>query len=238
MMRRILLAVSGFSLALAFSLGWNPGVWAQDKDDLARAKLAAIEKRLADLRKQIEVLRRQEETLLQEREQVKDLIKRMADLVPPATDHQIEAELKALQGAWALVGYEREGHRLSPEEFAKEFPNEGAKLGLQIEGAKLILGTGEGRKEFAYRRAGRAKEWTWQLRPAQTPKAFDISTVETGLYVAGTWTFEGGYRLKGERLEVCGVFTLLNEERPTDFSTKPGSWRRLLLYERVKSPAK
>jgi uncharacterized protein (TIGR03067 family) len=230
--------MSGCCLVLAFCFGSNPDAPAQDRDDLARVRLAAIEKQLAGVRQQIEALRRQEEALLREKEHIQDLIERKVDLVPPATERQVEQEWKALQGTWVLVGYEREGHRLSKEEFAKEFAEDGDKLRLRIEGDKLTLGTGEGRKEFAYRRQGPPKEWTWQLRPGQTPKAFDISSLETGLYVAGTWTFEGIYRVKGDRLEVCGVFTLLNEEQPTDFSTRPDSWRRLLIYERVKPPAR
>jgi uncharacterized protein (TIGR03067 family) len=191
-----------------------------------KADLASLERRIAEL----------ETKLAQMTEELQSLRKELKALkAKSGGGDAVAEELKALQGAWILIAYEGEGKRRDRKTFAKELGKEPPPL--HIEGGKLTFGEGEDRAEFLLRRGEKPKDFTYHLDPTKEPKEFDL-TEPQGFFLSGaTYTMKGIYRLKGDRLEVCVVVTS-QEKRPKDFTTEENSWRRLLIYERVKAPAR
>jgi uncharacterized protein (TIGR03067 family) len=125
-----------------------------------------------------------------------------------------------------------------PAAVAGEFEKWARKLALHVEGEKLVFGEGEGRTQFTLRRRGKPRDGTVWLDPVTKPKRFDITFGSRGGLFGGSMTFEGIYRLKGDRLEVCCVLTP-QETRPTTFTTRPAQeWRWIVVYRRAKSPAR
>jgi uncharacterized protein (TIGR03067 family) len=154
---------------------------------------------------------------------------------PPAGD-AVQRDLQAAQGTWELVRYESQGKVWGPEGIARDFQGRGRELLLRIEGDKLFVGEGKGRETYRLRRGGRPRDQTFWLDPTQAPKRCDIS-FDCGFLSRGTATFEGIYRLRGDRLEIC--LGHHPEARPGRFSAGPDhEWLWLLVYRRVPPPAK
>jgi uncharacterized protein (TIGR03067 family) len=161
------------------------------------------------------------------------------DVPQSRAEQALQRDVKALQGAWALVAYEHEGKRYVPAEVAGDFEEFARRVALRIKGEKLLLGKSDGRNEFILRRSGKSRDKTVWLEPVSKPKRFDISFGQSGgVFGVGLLTFTGIYRLRGEQLEVC--CTLQDQEpRPKTFAApKDHEWRWLLIYRRVKSPGK
>ena len=160
----------------------------------------------------------------------------MAMLVPTAlaqTDDAVKKELRALQGTWTLVVFENDRQRLDQKGIEKEFEKTATLLLLHIEGDKLRMGKGENAQSFTLRKGGKPKEGTYHVNPSVSPSRVSISTGSEGGLFGGVTTFEGIYRHRGDRLEICVVWAD-RAELPTDFSMKPGaSWRWLLVFERM-----
>lgn len=153
---------------------------------------------------------------------------------PPAGD-ALKRDLQAAQGTWKLVRYERHGKVWDREGIARDFKDQGRELQLRIEGDKLFLG--EEQKPLRLQRGDQPQDHTFWLDPTTTPKRCDISSSDWGFLSRGTSTYEGIYRFRGNRLEICLAHH--PEPRPKRFGASPDhEWLWLLVYQRVTPPAK
>jgi uncharacterized protein (TIGR03067 family) len=125
---------------------------------------------------------------------------------PPSTEIALTDQEK-LQGTWVLTALEREG---------KVVPK--AKLGnLHI---KLIFNGDSVTFEYPdHKELG-----TYQLDATTNSKTIDV--------VMELDTSKGIYRLEGDSLKICGVPN--GEERPAEFTTKPGTKQVLFVLKRQK----
>jgi uncharacterized protein (TIGR03067 family) len=123
-----------------------------------------------------------------------------------------------------------------PEGIAREFEGRGRGLLLRFEGDRLFVGEDKDQKPCRLRRGGPPQDHTFWLDPTKTPRSFDISIgSDWGFLSRGTATYEGIYRLQGDRLEIC--FAHHPELRPTRFRAGPDhEWLWLLVYRRVPPP--
>jgi uncharacterized protein (TIGR03067 family) len=154
----------------------------------------------------------------------------------------IQQELKPLQGTWSLESYEYEGKRLSRKAAIKEiFGGEEDRVpDLRIEGDKIICGSKNHSTEYTLLVGGTPKKDTYSFDPKKSPKTVDIHMTGFGfLSGGGVSTIRGIYRIKGDRLELCcRPISRSEEERPKDFTTDDNDSDRLVIYKRVKGPAK
>jgi uncharacterized protein (TIGR03067 family) len=149
----------------------------------------------------------------------------------------VAEELKALQGTWSLVGYEKEGKRQDRESLEEDWGKDLANYVFRVEGEKVFLGVGEGLEEFKRVRRRAREVGTYWLDPTAKPKAFDICLAGDGL-ISKRWPAEGIYRLRGDRLELCVTGLPDHEPRPTEFKTVRKNWTVLYVFERVKKAEK
>jgi uncharacterized protein (TIGR03067 family) len=156
---------------------------------------------------------------------------------PPVSD-AAKRDLQAIQGTWELVRYERQGKVWARKAIAREFKDKGRELLLRFEGNKLFVGEDKNEKPCLLRRGGPPQDHSFWLDPTKTPSQCDISFgSDWGFLSRGTATYEGIYRLQGDRLEICVAHH--PETRPTQFLTgQDHEWRWLLVYRRVPRPAK
>ena len=156
---------------------------------------------------------------------------------PPADD-PIQRDLKAVQGTWELVRYERQGKTWGRKGIARDFKEKGRELLLRFEGEKLLVGEGKDQESARLRRGERLQDHTFWLDPTKTPKHFNINIwSDWGFGARGTLHFEGIYRLQGDRLEICVAHH--PNARPTEFRVdKDHEWQWLLVYRRVPPPPK
>jgi uncharacterized protein (TIGR03067 family) len=120
-------------------------------------------------------------------------------------------DLAQFQGNWTLVSVERDGKK-TPEEDAK-------KLKLTIQGNKFVL-----RKDSVV-----ISEGTMTLDPTKRPKEVD-ERITTGPNKGKV--FPAIYEIDDQQHRVC--FAVAGKERPTDFSSTPGSGRLLQVWRREK----
>jgi uncharacterized protein (TIGR03067 family) len=132
-----------------------------------------------------------------------------AGYAPQSDD--VKKELARLEGTWHLVGREVDGKKATPEEVKKVDATliiKGDKLTYQSQGAEI-----------------------WQaaikIDPTKTPHTIDATHLSGPLKGK---TGQAIYKLDGGRLTVCFSYT----KRPTDFNTKEGSDRVLVVYQREK----
>jgi uncharacterized protein (TIGR03067 family) len=127
-----------------------------------------------------------------------------------ATAGDATDDLKAFQGTWDLVSFEREGKEVKPQNDTKAI----------ITGHKTIIKVGD--KVIA---AG-----TFKLDPGKKPKAVDLT------YTAGPdkgKTFKGIYQFDGDQVKFCRPGSP-DDDRPTEFKTKVGSRAFVSVYKRAK----
>ncbi|HWO02292.1 MAG TPA: TIGR03067 domain-containing protein [Blastocatellia bacterium] len=127
------------------------------------------------------------------------------------TQEDVSAELKKLQGTWRLVDEFDDGIRTPAGEAGKD------KLIFEV--------TGKWKVESDGKVVG---EGTATLDPTKRPKTIDY--VLTVGAAAGT-KFVAIYELDGDSFRHCGV---LKGNRPTEFSSKPGSGQILTMFRREK----
>jgi uncharacterized protein (TIGR03067 family) len=128
-----------------------------------------------------------------------------------AQTDDVKKELARLQGTWHLVGREFDGKKATPEEVKK------------IDATLIIKDD-----KITYRSQG---EEVWQatlkLDPTKTPRMIEATHLSGPLKGK---TGQAIYKLDGDRLTVCFSYT----KRPTDFHTKEGTDRVLVVYQREK----
>jgi len=115
-----------------------------------------------------------------------------------------------LQGSWEVVSLITEGKGVPPR---------------SIKGAQLIF------KGDHYEMKGGEEEFrgTFKLDESKTPRHIDTTYVDTENKEKGRAL--GIYELKGNRLRIAWT---QNKERPTTFTSKPGSGVRVILVKRSK----
>jgi len=128
-----------------------------------------------------------------------------------ATDDAAKKDLAKFQGGWILISAERDGKK-TPQEEAK-------KLTLAIQGNQFVL-----RKDSVVISEGRLT-----LDATKTPKEIDES-ITTGPNKGKT--FLAIYEIDDEHHKIC--FAAAGKERPTAFSSTPGSGNLLQVWKREK----
>ena len=129
-----------------------------------------------------------------------------------ANGEAVAKDLQAFKGTWRLSSKEEDGKKFSEEEI------------------KDIIGTGDGLGNFSVRRGDKViGEATVKLDPTKKPKRIDVSFTE-GKHKGQTLL--GIYEIEDDAFRVC--IARPGDERPTEFSTKAGSGRTLIVYKREK----
>lgn len=126
-------------------------------------------------------------------------------------DDAAKKDLEKFQGNWNLISAERDGKKTPPED-AK-------KITLTIQGNKFIL-----RKEAVV-----ISEGKMTLDPTKKPKEID-ETITTGPNKGKV--FSTIYEIDDEQHKIC--FAATGKERPTAFSSLPGSGHLLQVWKRKK----
>jgi uncharacterized protein (TIGR03067 family) len=114
-----------------------------------------------------------------------------------------------LEGTWDLVSLERDGKDVKPK--GEKAIMTGDKGVVKV-GDKVIVAA------------------TYKLDPSKKPKAVDITYTEGDNKGK---TFKGIYQLDGDMLKICRGGSP-DDERPTEFKSKPDSGGVLAVYTRAK----
>jgi uncharacterized protein (TIGR03067 family) len=119
-------------------------------------------------------------------------------------------DLKALQGTWTLISFERDGKD------------------VKLQGETTAVCTGD---KFVVKRGEQViSAGTITLDPGKKPKATDAT------YTEGAdkgKTFKGIYELDGDTVKFCRAGSP-DDERPTEFKSKAGSGQFVAVYRRAK----
>ena len=140
------------------------------------------------------------------------LIASMASVLIAAasSDDAVREDLEKFHGNWSLTSLERDGKKTPPEELAA--------IKLTIRGNKFVL-----RKDTVV-----ISEGTFTLVPTRKPKEID-ETITAGPN-RGKLS-QAIYEIDEKHHTIC--FAAAGRERPTEFSSKPGSGRILQVWRRV-----
>jgi uncharacterized protein (TIGR03067 family) len=133
----------------------------------------------------------------------------------PASD-EAKKDLEKFQGTWHAVTLLRGGESQATEEEAKN-------LRLVIKGDKRTLTSGDETRSVA----------TFKLDPSRKPKAIDITVTEGALQGR---TLRGIYTFEGDTHKIC--LNLEGDERPTEFTSKEGDDRLLMVFKRAAAADK
>lgn len=118
------------------------------------------------------------------------------------------SDFDRFQGSWILVSREFEGLKpQSPKEVGFKVTFQGNKVTLEQQGKTFPSGT-------------------FELDPMLEPKSYDRKLLNGK-------TGKGIYEFDGDELKIC--LAAPGDDRPTDFSTRPGDGRSLLIYKRDKN---
>ena len=129
-----------------------------------------------------------------------------------AKEEAVAKDLLAFKGTWRMNSKEVDGKKFSEEEI------------------KDIIATTDGSGRVSVRRRDKViGGGTVKLDPTTKPKTVEITFTE-GEHKGKTVL--GIYEIEGDAFRVC--VARAGDERPTDFSTKAGSGRTLIVYKREK----
>lgn len=123
-------------------------------------------------------------------------------------------EYARFEGAWKIVSVEVEGKKL-PETFFKG-------SGLVLKGP-----------EFTYQEGGRTTKGAYRVDVSKKPKQIDITFSEGP---QKDKTLLGIYELEGDTYRLC--LNPTGKDRPTEFTSKPGSGHVLEILQRQKEAPK
>jgi uncharacterized protein (TIGR03067 family) len=124
-----------------------------------------------------------------------------------AKQDSVKEELKKLQGAWRLAGYEEGGKVFAP---GKINPNDSITFT---------------KTTFTFKSGKRVLTGTFSIDPSKKPKWIDEAS-------KGGLEFKGIYEVNGDRLRL--FLEAPGKERPTEFKTREGTLQRMHSYEREK----
>jgi uncharacterized protein (TIGR03067 family) len=128
----------------------------------------------------------------------------------PANAPSVDAvmtDTEKLQGTWVVMALERDGQAMPKAKLAS----------LHIK----VIFRGD---NVTFEYPDRAESGTYKLETTQTTRTMDVTTELD--------TSKGIYRLEGDNLKICGVPS--GAERPTEFTTKPGTKQVLFVLKRQK----
>ena len=131
------------------------------------------------------------------------------DVTQRGRENALEGDLQRLQGDWTISSEIIDGQK-QPEEIRKTIMTYTGHHWVQRKDGAVVA---EGSSEF---------------RPDTKPKQIDISPI--GGPSAGK-VAPGIYRLNGDTYESC--FVLPGKERPSEFSSKPGSGHFYVIFKRA-----
>ncbi|HKB35221.1 MAG TPA: TIGR03067 domain-containing protein, partial [Gemmataceae bacterium] len=115
------------------------------------------------------------------------------------------------------------------------FLEEFTKAKLTVKEDKLIFSSeGNRPSEVAYQSDRKPKLDTYWLDPAKKPPTFTMTVSMGGFLSRSIVTVYGIYKSDGNQLTICYSTEWTEKSRPTEFKTKQGSERVLLIYEREK----
>jgi uncharacterized protein (TIGR03067 family) len=134
-----------------------------------------------------------------------------AGLLAAGDEETIKKDRKIMTGTWRPISYQKDGKKFPEEQLQKTRTTFDAtgKVTVQLEGKIIIQGQ-------------------ITIEPSKKPKQSD-GTFTEGELKGKTL---GIYELDGDRMKIC--YALPGKDRPTEFSSKPGSGHVLVVYERVK----
>jgi uncharacterized protein (TIGR03067 family) len=127
-----------------------------------------------------------------------------------ATADDAKDDLKALEGTWDLIHFERDGKEVKLQKDTRAI-NTGAKFVVKRGDEVIAAGT-------------------MKVDPSKKPKASETT------YTEGPdkgKTFKGIYQIDGDTVKFCRAGSP-DDARPTEFKTKPGSGQLMAVYKRAK----
>ena len=129
-----------------------------------------------------------------------------------AKEEAVAKDLQAFEGTWRLSSREENGKKFSEVEI------------------KDVIATIDGSGKVSVRRGDKViNKGTVKLDPTKKPKTIDVT------YTAGERKGQavlGIYEIEGDAFRLCVARP--GDERPAEFSTKDGSGRTLVAYQREK----
>lgn len=128
-----------------------------------------------------------------------------------AKEDAVKKDLEKFQGHWSLISAVRDGQKTPSEEVMK--------FKLTIQANTFVL----------QKDAKTISEGTFTLDPTRKSKAID-ETITAGPNQGKV--FLAIYEIDDERHQIC--FAAAGKERPTAFSSEPGSGRLLQVWKRNK----
>lgn len=131
-----------------------------------------------------------------------------------AADDDAKKDLEALKGNWTVVSAERDGKKLTDEQL------------------KDVMLTLDGTGKATVKKGDQVLfDGTIKIDPTKKPKALDTTQTSDGENKGKTLL--GIYELDGDTLKICTAEPA-GKDRPTEFSSKPGSGNFLRVYKREK----
>jgi uncharacterized protein (TIGR03067 family) len=129
---------------------------------------------------------------------------------------QPRTDADRLQGTWQLFSVE-----INQKAIALESLKEG---NVPMVGKLVIKG-----ESYSFRMGKTRLELTYHLRPAERPKAIDLTVIDGPQKGK---TYYGIYRLRGNTYTICRNIEP-GKSRPTAFATTPDSGLMLVVWKRV-----
>ncbi len=126
-------------------------------------------------------------------------------------DKAKKSDKETIQGEWKVDSAKANGQE-----------PQGAE-GDQIKGATWTISADKITVTFN----GEDRVSTYTVDPTAKPKAIDVMSEKEG-------TFKGIYKLEGDTLTICASIQRGDNERPTAFESKEGSFTMLMVLKRVK----
>ena len=128
---------------------------------------------------------------------------------------EVQQERKKLEGTWRVVSQEANGKKY-PAEFANRFTYVFKGNRIHFRGDNTTPGAD--------------LEFTYTLDPTRKPKHLDMKLVKSSDNKGIGKVARGIYILEGETLKLCYG----GKERPTEFATKKGQHRAVVILKREK----
>lgn len=129
-----------------------------------------------------------------------------------ANEEATRKDRKLIEGTWRIVSLEINGNKAMDED-----------------ARKLTVVNGPGEKWSLLSEGNEVAKGTNSLGPTKNPKTIDFTITEGG---GKGNTHLGIYELGEKSRKLC--FALPGKDRPTEFSSAPGSEHILVTFERVK----
>jgi uncharacterized protein (TIGR03067 family) len=130
-----------------------------------------------------------------------------------AKKEAVKKDLEAMKGTWTVVSAERDGKKFTEEQLKDVTVtfDAGGKVSAQRQGQPIFEGT-------------------VKIDPTKKPKTVDATQTSEGDNKGKT--SHGIYEIEGDTMKICSAE--FGKERPTEFSSKPGSGHFLRVYKREK----